>query len=745
MKRLHLWIAILLLVGLIGCGESFYDDQKPSGAIDHIGHQDAATDLTWAIAQHKFEHVGLAGCLPSRLYPGRENSAEEIERLNQVIFDLRKQGKELVFGFPLISPTFHDDPVARLAEYIDKGQAYGAALDPTPDEDWFSPKMLRFFEACELARCPLILHVDKSRIGDLERIASDYPHLILIVPQLASLHDDIPRLRSLLWRYHTIYLGLGFGPEDVLEKKIGEMSENIPEIVDFIEEHRERICFAPETNLTEEPYRNSSLAEGQIRFLRRFIEKDKAELNVKTRGGKFIRKTFPGLNLNQQLLRYIYALNFLRAVSNERPGVALANLDRLVTDLPKDATWDGKGKRAVILAVFTGYGNLIGGISSPHLRDVFEGRIVNLSDAGGVDAPVELVSYRNAAELAKRAIRADKPLKVKRFDDADKFVDYLVKHPNALGIGTFDQADFRLRVVSIDGESPVIPYIKYCASKGAGTVLNYFGTYPLLAPLSMADDVDVPTFDPHQLRRFALAGPVRIGRFDAGSNARVAAVRPTIDIAPLLREAGITALAIDGPITEDCSDDSCSDARFFSGLLGTRMEGYIATDPQSVAKIFAPHHVEPIAPGHPLSQSVRGKGMTLVGGMVTPEQLPALLADVKASVDRGDLTAAALWASDSDFESMVNPLLEAGASVVVNLREKRLLPWKVTDRGVIAPGIGAPILPKDQTGRAVLLQLTFYKDRLIEVTPVAVETANAQSRVLVGAEVQETLRPLFAR
>lgn len=729
--------AILWLVAAAGCGESLYDSMEPTSLVEHIGHPNATVDLYWTLHQHGFDKVVLAGCPASRLYPGRENSPSETERINKLIMTLQERNPDLIRAFPLIRLD-DPDPLGAAARYLVDGRAYGVALYPQAGQDLFSQPMQRLLEACELARAPILIQSSPDRYADLERLLSDYPHAVVLAPQMAGMADDLPRLHSLLMRHNRLYLGFGFGPEDELIRTMTKLSAEMDSLRRFIEDHMERVCLATETDLTEQPYRNSAFAESQVRFLRRMLEKDRADLVLKGRDGQWIRLEFPGLALDKQKLGYLYRLNFMRALSETRPRMDAYNLDRLVPGLVRGATWDGPSDHRFIPAVVASPDLLLTGLSSTQLRKLLSGKLIDMEKIDDV-GEIALVSHGPVAQWLARKLGASLNVAIRRIDDSRAFADHMARARHTIGFGAFEDLDFRMRCLTIDGESPTLSYVKYCAAKGAGTFGHYFDTYPLLIPVSSPPKEHQSRFNPHQFRRICLAGPGILGPFNPGKDRKVAIQRPTNEVAPYLRDAGITVLALGGPVTPDCGSDDCTDAAFFPGLLATGMDAFVSPDDSQNA-LFAPHSISRLTPDAPIVRTVRGKKMMVAGGRATPKDLPVLVKTIRQARAQGVLTAAALFASPEDFDKMARALRSAGAAAVANLAASGVAAWDRTDKGVIAPGLGAPFVPKSQESQAALLVLTFYEDRFIAAQPILVESRNGVTRRLAGRRLRDALQ-----
>jgi amidohydrolase family protein len=735
----HALILILFAACLVaGCGETYYDSMPLAGMVEHVGDVPSAIDLTWALDQHQIEIVAVSGCLPSRLFPGRKNTTEEIKKINDVVVELAARNPKRVLAFPLIRPD-DPNPANTLNTFVEQHGAFGAALDPEPGDDLFSPAMLKFFERAELARAPLMLHLSSERFGDLERIARDYPHTILLAPQLAGQAANLDLLDHLLWRYNNIYLGIGFGPETLMDEKIALLAENAKKTKAFFEDHRERICYATETNLTEEPYRNGEFADSQIRYVRAFLERDLARLQTKTRDGGRLRREVAGLTLDKQTLGLIYRFNFMRAVSETAPRTDAFNLNLLHRSLPAEGKFDPEANNRVIGAAVVSRKSPIHRLASIQVKRLLDGKITDLSELGGDPGKLELVSYGPVAEILANKFNVELLDKIKTLPNAEAFADYMAGRSNAIGLCTFDQIDPRLRSLTVDGEAPVNPYVKYCAAKGAGTYGHYFETYPLLLPITAPNWNDVDEFEPHRIRRFALAGPSSLGPYKSQKEERVAVMSPTNDLAPYLRDAGLTIFALQGPIQDNCAQPDCTDSRYIPTILATGIDASVFSE--AVAKETAAlPDVERLLPGRALSRNVRGLDMVLVGGSVTPADLPELVSQTKAAARSNAIIAAALQCRPDQFDSFVDPLLKAGASAVVNVGSPDVEPWEFRDGKPVIRGLGRPLVVPGQSTQAVVFRLTFYDRKLIASDAVTVGSDGSGTRELVGGQAQTVLR-----
>lgn len=741
---MRLTIALLFIVFTIasfGCEESFYDSIKLTTAVDHIGHISSTVDLAWTLHQHKFDKAILAGCRPSCLYPGKEDTPEEIERLNKVILAIQDRKPGLIFALPLIR-TDDPDPIATAKRYLIGRKGFGLSLHPSEGQDLFSPQMRKLYSECELARAPIVLHIGADRFFDLQTIARDYSHLILIVPQLAGLYDRLSDLDSLLWRYNNIYLGLGFGPEEILIERIEALSKNLPALRSFIKDHKERVCFATETNLTEEPYRNGNFAESLVRFMRRFLEKDKADLKIKDRSGKWIERSFPGLSLDKQILGFIYRHNALRALSKTQPRMDVANLDLIVPGLPKGTKFDPASDLRLLPAVVTNVNLPLSGLSSTQLKKLLGGSLTDFNAFSKASGKVEIVSRGPVAQWVAKRLRVENIGQIKRIDNPTAFVNYMASSKNAIGLCTFEDLDYRMKCLTVDGEAPTISYVKYCAAKGAGTYGHYFDTYPLLIPVSVPKGISRTYFNPHELRRIVLSGPMKMGAFDPGRDKNVTAQRRTNEVAPYLRDAGLTVIGFNKPIRNGCNSNDCTAADFLPGVLATGMDAFVY-DKKDMDDMMAGHSIVRLTPGHPIERDVRGMRMTVVGGSCGVEDADILIENVRKAKAGGGLVAAALGCSKEDF-SKLSPVLEkAGAAVVTNVLATSIQPWKITRHGVITPGLGPSFVNKNEEGDGVLLVLTFYKNRFISIDPIMVSSTMGITRRLAGSWAIDALKKVI--
>jgi len=730
---------ILFLFGA-GCGESFYDSGKLASAGDHLGHINSKVDLFWALHQHGFDKAVVAGCRPSRLYPDQEDTAKEIERINKVGLALAKGAPDIIYAMPMIDID-DPDPLKTATEYLVNGKGYGVSLDPLPGQEIFSKKMRKVYAACELGRAPVYLHFDKDRFSDLKKLAGDYPNLILIASQMAGMHDDLPALRSLLWQHNNIYLGFGFGPEEVLLNKMDDLAKDMEGLLLFIKDHKERICFSTETNLTEAPYRNSALAESQVRFTRRFLEKETALIKIKSQNEKWIEREYPGLSLDKQTLGYIYRFNFDRAFSRTRPDISSYNLDLLITDFEKGAIYDPESELRLVPVVVANNNRTLTGLSSSQIRKLLSGAA---TDFGQISGEIKLVSRGPIAHWLARLLKVKTNVSVKRIDDPEKFTDFILKNRSAIGFCSFGDLSAKLRCLKIDGESPALSYIKYCAGKGSGKYEYYFNTYPLLIPISFPDKSKRNRFFPHELRSFVISGPATFGPIEKNKETINAAMHPTNDVAPYYRDAGIALLPFKGDITENCHGDDCTDSKYMPGILATGLDAYIGKS-GGERKFFDPHGIFEIGPGHPVTRDVRGMLMTLVGGRVQPGDLGKLVLDIKVARKKGALVAAAVWVDKEDFDKIASVFTKAGVKVVVNVNGLELAPWSINGDKVTVAGMGPSFLPKSKDGKGMLLTLTFYKDKFIAIEPVMIESGNGATRKLSGSRAADAMKTIITK
>ena len=328
-------------------------------------------------------------------------------------------------------------------------------------------------------------------------------------------------------------------------------------------------------------------------------------------------------------------------------------------------------------------------------------------------------------------------------DDPRAFADHMARSKNAIGFCAFGTIDFRMRCLTIDGEAPVISYVKYCAAKGAGTYGHYFETYPLLLPVNIPQGAAVKPFEPHQLRQLCFAGPTRLGSFFPGKDPKVAMQRPTNEVAPFIRDAGITVMALNGEVKPGCESEDCTDAAYLPGLLATGIDA-VVSETMAADKDFARHSVSRLTLDQPIRRTVRGLGMAVIGGRVTATDLPALQTQVRQAKARGDLIAAALEASNEDFAKMAPALRSAGAIAVVNIANTKVEPWNLDDMGVIAPGLGAPFVPKREESVAALLVFSFYGDKFVSAEPIMVNSSNGSTRRLMGRRALDEMKRVIA-
>jgi len=746
LKTTGIIIFIVVLLPLFclvsGCGESFYDSGKLASAGDHLGHINSKVDLFWTMHQHGFNKTALIGCRPSRLYPGKADTPEAIEEINSVALTLTNANPNLIYALPLVRVD-DPNPLKTATRYLVKQKAFGIALDPTPGQNLFSKQMLKLYAACEFARVPIYLHFNKDRFSDLIKLSEDYPNIIFIVAQMAGMHDNLPALDSLLWKNNNIYLGFGFGPEEVLFEKMDKVVLDLPGLIRFIENHKQRICFAMTTNLTEEPYRNSAFAETLVRFMRRFFEKETANIKIKMRDGKWIERQYPGLALNKQILGYIYRFNFDRAYSETRPRVDAYNLDLLVPGMEKGIVFDSKSKLRLIPAVVSNNNRALTGLSTNQLRKLLRGKVTDFDGMQKSSGSLKLVSCGPVAKWLAKLLKVKIDVEIKRIDDPDKFSSYIFNNPGAIGFCTFNDLNAKLRCLNVDGESPIKSYIKYCAAKGAGTYGHYFDTYPLLIPVSIPEKNRRVYFEPHQLRQFIIAGPATFGSIDKNKETYIAAGHPTNDVVPYFRDAGLAILPFKGDIQANCNSDDCTDTDYITGILATGLDSY-AGNGVGLTDFFGTNFVKNVAPGSPVIKDVRGLEMTLVGGKASIADLNILIEDIRKAVAKGSIVACAIWAEKTDFEKISFSLLEQGATAVVNIKQTDLLNWILKEEGIIAPGLGASFLPKSKNNVALILALTFYKEKLIGIEPIMVESRNGVTRRLSGVRATDALKILTA-
>jgi poly-gamma-glutamate synthesis protein (capsule biosynthesis protein) len=509
---------------------------------EHVDGLPAAELLLRAMDASGIRRMNLLGCYPSLMHGARKPDFAGARENNEVLAGLVARWPERFSMFALIN-GLEPDPVAELKGWLERGaigvKMYNGAVGSYRTMPLDDPRLVPFYEFCELHGVPILVHVDPPHLDEFLAVARDYPALPWICPHLFVMTRPrhVPRLARILRRHPNLHTDASFGFEGWMHSNLTRLSESRDAVREIFVRHADQILFGTDVVVaTDSPHRTVEWAANSFSEYRKFLELDSFHHRVRSRKEVF-EGDLLGLSLPEDVLRRIYVENSRKFLERARPRWDGDDLASVLAGLPPSARFDRDGAHALFAVA----------------------AVAALSPASGIDGGTTPIGrWLATADLAAAAATA-LGLPAERFEilpDLDAVKAAAAADPSAAAVIPFAALDARLRALPLGGFDPALSPVPRCAEAGAATRAACFGGYPLLLPVAAdADAAAAERFDPHQVRTVVLTGGSLFGKGMIESEPPPPE-RAVAGVAPLTRAADVTHLSVENVLLEGCRQDT---------------------------------------------------------------------------------------------------------------------------------------------------------------------------------------------
>jgi len=737
-------LPLILAVGTVmlvmaGCTGGMYEDLEVMSFREHLADEAKGVDMLQAMDKAQIKKTVLAGAYNSTFDPRLTTDFSTAATNNDLLFT----ALEKVPGRLVIFPLLRGDEVNLIEEarlLYDRGAVGFTMTNGIPGQRLLpldDPRLDVFYRWCEVNKIPLLLDVDFSAYGEeLITVLRQYPYLIVVGGRLLHLAGDLPALRLLLERHHNLLIDFSFGWDEPRKAAYEALAKHREEFLALLERYSARFLWGMQIIIAQHPARNVDWLTQYMTDARFFLENARVKLKFMIDDSPQLI-TIAGMNLKKKLLARLYNLNFQEVIDSTAIDWSKGDMHKLLIDAPESATYDKGGNYQLLMACVTGLSNPIEGIFSIHIKKILTGELTDWETINGRFQPLKAVTVSPFDDWIQKRMAITKQLTIEALPSIEAVRARLRQEPSTLAFIPFAAVSPEMRVLSIEGESPIVPYINQIARRNAGYINKYFRSYTLMLPMHVAQKPPAElVFQPHELRSIALTDhllprdkPFIPGLSDHSDPYAEAVFKIQQELAG--PDLAVTVLA--APLAEACpADQRCIPAEWVRALdsagvdliaLGPRVghDGNTATTNEYLKK----HLHQAIQPNseQPATLVVRGKTFSFLTvdprekGW-SPDHARQLVA---AAVAQGHLVFVYLFASTPDPEAMqlAGSLREAGAQAVVLSGDFNPQPVEPTGGRSIIGGLGNPAFAEAEalpSALSFIARFTYYGDQLLSMT-----------------------------
>ncbi len=714
MKKLIFLTLITILAA--GCSDTYFDDVPVHSAHEFLTRESRGEELIFAINNAQIASVAL-------IAGAKEAPVEDIypdpgspEDGNELVLKAGEKLPGRLIPFVFI-PNTQSDPAA-FFESFHKRRARGLALWRLGEEGerpLGDPVFEPLYNYAEINGVPVFVSIKPDYLDELSHVLNDHHDLKVIGGGLLGLYDDFQRLQEYLEYHPNLFVDIGFDGDADFVDILDAMTKDQKGVEAFFERMKDRLLFAGGLLFDHRLFRKGLWGMQVYKIYRSFLEKGGADMRVRDASGYWRMRHIPGLALKKARLERIYHNNFMKILGQTFHDPVPSEFDSLIIKAPPSWRFDPASPTRLIAALVSPREKLVTMISTQRLRDIFAGKLTDWREINGEPGPIRVASLGPLAQIVANQLDAPLVIKVELFDDPMKLRRGVEESGDLLGIIPFGDLNGRLSVLSVDGDNPCASNVKYCASKAAPTVSNYFSTYPLLIPVAYSADESAEKFDPFKIRTVFIGGRIRAEEPDLNvvtphmqsdglPDIQATRMRPIYEILPYVRRNDFNIFLGDTPESYEA---------FLMRCLGARA----IISPSAIHRFDA---ASARPPANVISGRIRGLPVRLAG----------------AAGDFSPRAFNVLTLAHKDKEA-VNSGLAAGADMVVS------------SEGLEAvKGLGALEVPLgsflgDEESMGAFAVLSFYDHRLSNIEIVPTQTLQGEVQRRFGADARNFLLSVF--
>ncbi len=745
MKCLGILLVALAVLAAGGCGSGLYDEKDVYSSREHLSEFFKGGDLLQSLEKEDVAKTVLVGAYNSTFNPNEPTDWNSAELNNQVLLDALSRVGNKIWVFPLLRG---DEPalLQTAAKAFENGAKGFYLANGLPNQRRCSlddPRLHALYAWCDIRHIPILVDVDLRAYGaEFENVVREYPSLTFIGGRLLGLVDDLPALGLIMQRRRNLYLDFSFAGDEQKAHACETISRQVKEYRAFIEKYYDRVLWGTQMLVSRAPGRNVDWLTQYVADSRHFLEKPSVKMKFLLRNKPTLIK-LAGLDLARRELGHLYHLNIRRAIDDQASPTAPSDLNKLLVSLPPGAENVKGSEYRLLVACVTSPRNPVEGLFSARLKNAITGSLTSWREMTGVDAPMEIVTVPPLDRWLPDIFALERLGRVEVLPGLAAVQQRLTERPLTLALIPFGDVPAGLRVLSIDGENPAIPYIRDCARRGGPALKNYFNNYPLLIPVAAPQEPPPAlSFEPHELRRITLAAqilPREIPAAVKGDTEVDPVTKPLYKIASLLQSSDLSMIAAAAPFAENCAAGSptCTDARWLNALDDLGVGGVAFPAPADAVAAWdesgrrlAAHGVQPARADERTSAafSLRGLPFAVLAEDARGDRWSQAAAEkrVADAARSGANVFVYLYAGRGERPvAAARALAAAGAVAVIVVDDQPPQPIEWRAGRLIAYGLGNPTAGAATGGPAstVLCEFTYYGDRLI-------------STELFGAEMQ---------
>ncbi len=762
-----LWLAVLAAAA--GCAGGLYDEKNVYCCREHLAERNKGGDLLSALDKSDVNKVILAGAYNSTFNPAEPTDWTSAEQNNEMLLDALARAGSRILVFPLLRG---DEP--NLIETAAKMFAAGARgfylANGLPNQRraaFDDPRLLELYAWCDFRHIPILADLDYALYGaEFENVVQSYPSLTFFGGRMMGLIDDLPALELLMQRRRNLYLDFSFPGDDAKVHAYEAIARREAEFKAFVKKNYDRVLWGTEILVSRTAARNSDWLTQYIADSRFYLEKSSVKMKFMLKDRPTLAK-FRGLDLDRRTLGHLYNLNIKRAVDDQAKPDATNDLNRLLVALPPGAENVKNSQYRLLLACVASPRNPVEGLFSARLKNAITGALNSWREMTGLDEPMEIVTVPPLDRWLPELFGLDRLGRIEILPDVAAVQRRLVERPLTLALIPFGDVAPGMRVLSIDGENPALPYIRDCARRGGPELRNYFHNYPLFIPIaSPQPPAPELAFRPHELRRITLAAqilPRQLPVAVKGETEKDPFTEPLYKIAGVLQTADLSLIAADAPFVEKCAAGdarpACLDRRWLNACddLGVVGAAFPATVDRAApaawdenARRLQAHRIQLLRAGERPVAEFTTRGMRFA--VVTEDARQPNWSAADAEKRIGDLARAGakvfvyLYATtDANGAAAARALAAAGsvtAVIFVNNLPPRPIEW--VGSTLIAYGLGDPAAAAaGEPGRTFIGQFTFYKSQLISVEWLGAEMTAGKMDFLHTTGLTKAYQEIF--
>ncbi len=717
MKK-HIISFALIMALAAGCGESYFEDVPIHSAHEFLTRESRGEELIFAINNAGISSAALIAGSPEAPVDDSFPDPGAPENMNDLVLKAGETLPGRLIPFIFV-PGDEPNPVEYFESYHNK-RARGLALwrvGNKGERPLSDPQLEALYRYAEINGVPVFVSITPPYIDELSAVLSDHVELKVIAGSLLGLQGDLPRLLKFLEYHPNLFVDIGFDAEPGFLKNFDTLTNNEEILNSFFDRMKDRILFAGGLLFDHRLSRKGLWGMQIFKVYRSFLEKTGANMRVPDANGYWQMMHIPGLGLKKERLEKIYHNNFMKILGATFHDPLPSEFDSLIIKTPDKWRFDPVSPTRLIAALTAPPEKLVTMISTQRLRDIFAGKLTDWREINGEPGPIRLASYGPLVQIAADQLDAPLLANVTIFDDPAKLREAVYKSGDMLGIIPFGDLNGRLAVLSVDGDNPCVSNVKYCASKAAPTIANYFSTYPLLIPIAWPADQSVEKFDPFEIRTIFIGGQITATEPDlqlvkphilpdGTPDIQATRMKPIYEILPHIRRNDFTVFA-DGDIN--------SYEAFLMRCLGTRsLVSEISISPFGFTSEKTPTLR--------VDNSIRGMPIRLTS-------------NVKEISDEG-LTVLMLPGDDPDA---IRRGISDGANVVIS--ESGL--QAVRGIGLLKAPLGSFYGEDNSSGAYAIL--SYYSHQLCNIEIVPTHTTQGEVQRRFGSEARSFLLSTFSK